>query len=150
MLPAALLLVVVTVGFVVPCLIDVVITPEWEYRRFTRPTWLLLIIFLSVPGALAWLLAGRPFGVRRYGRHSDRRRAPFRYRHRINVSGFEAAEAFRRHPASGGSAPLVPGRPLAAGRRAERPWAVGPDDDPEFLLELDRRIQQWRESAGDS
>src|SRR5260221_13376927 len=60
MLLALVLFGLVTVGFVVPCLIDVAVTPPGELRSLTKPTWVLLIVFFSAFGAIAWLAAGRP------------------------------------------------------------------------------------------
>src|SRR5260370_35036663 len=98
-----------TVGFVVPCLIDVAVTPPGELRSLTKPTWVLLIVFFSAFGAIAWLAAGRPD---RRGRMLSRylEDAPF----------FGPQDALRRPPAGrskdtglGGPSPPAPhpGRP---------------------------------------
>jgi len=138
MLLALVLFGLVTVGFVVPCLIDVAVTPSFELRSLTKPAWVLLIVFFSAFGAIAWLAAGRPdWRWRMIPRYLE------------DASFFGPQEALRRHPAGramdtgiGGLAThpprSVPTRPM------------GPDDDPEFLRELARRIKRGRETGSDA
>jgi hypothetical protein len=133
MVLACLIFALFTVGIVVPCAIDVATSPPWAVRTVSRRTWLLILIVFSVFGCACWLLAGRP---RRISLHP-----------RDAAAGLPIgpAEALRRHPA---------GRAIGLDadsdydsdyvRRPRRP--LGPDDDPEFMLELERRI---RESGGD-
>jgi len=131
----------VTVGFVVPCLVDVAVTPASELRSLTKPAWVVAIVFGSVFGAAAWLAAGRP----------DRRRTPLP-RHLAGAPTVGPQEALRRHPAAramdpGIEAALGPAAPRAS-QVARGP--VGPDDDPEFLEELARRIRRFREPGHDA
>jgi hypothetical protein len=127
---ACALIVLLTVGFVLPCMLDITMTPDSEFVTFTKGTWLMIAAAFWVFGALAWLLVGRP---RRLALHRHNPYPP---------GGFGPAEALYRHPAA-----------RAAGGYAEPPGAIGfltgprplgPDDDPEFLLELDRRIRDRR------
>lgn len=141
MLLALVLFGLVTVGFVVPCLIDVAVTPPGELRRLNKPVWVLLIVFFSAFGATAWLLVGRP---ERRGRMlpSHWEDAPF----------FGPQEALRRHPAWRGMDTGIGG---ASGRTAHPASAaparpMGPDDDPEFLEELARRIKRGRGADNDA
>ncbi len=132
---ACALIVLVTVGFVLPCMLDITMTPDSEFVTFTKGTWLIIAGAFWVFGAVAWLVAGRP------------RRLLVRRRYNpYPAGGFGPAEALHRHPAA-----------RAAGGYAEPPGSVGfltaprplgPDDDPEFLLELDRRIRDSREDDG--
>ena len=140
MLLIGLLFALFTVGFVVPCLVDVARTPEFAVRRLTKRAWLVVIILLSVIGGLAWLVAGRPTG---------RWQAPLMYRPLAGSRGLRQQEAFRRHPAGQDH---EPGSGTASGRSALPACArpVGPDDDPEFLLELARRIRGEREADNDA
>ena len=131
----------VTLGFVVPCLVDVTVTPARELRSLTKPAWILTIVFLSVFGAAAWLAAGRPV-----------RRRTLLPRHLQDVPAVGPQEALRRHPAGramdpGIEAALGPAA-LRASQVARRP--AGPDDDPEFLQELARRIRHLREPGHDA
>ncbi len=136
MLLVGVLFGLVTVGFVVPCLVDVAITPAAEVRSLTKPAWVLAIVFGSVFGAVAWLTAGRP------GR---RWRTPLP-RHLAGPPSFSPQEALRRHPAGRAMDPVTEASPgpaaLRAGEAGHGP--VGPDDDPEFLQELARRIRHPR------
>jgi hypothetical protein len=121
------LFVLVTIGLIVPCLIDVAVTPDCEVRGMTKPWWVLSLVFLSVLGAVAWLVAGRP---------RRRMRA-----YRVQSPGtayFGPEDAMRRHPA--GQATQL-GYDTTSERTLRAPARpVGPDDDPEFLEELARRI----------
>ena len=136
MLLVGVLFGLVTVGFVVPCLVDVAVTPAAEVRNLTKPAWLLAIVFGSVFGAVAWLTAGRP----------DRRwRTPLPgYLH--GAPSLSPQDALRRHPAGRAMDPdieALPGPP-APPAGEDGPGPVGPDDDPEFLQELARRIRHLR------
>ncbi len=142
MLLPAVLFALVTVGFVVPCLIDVVATPGYEVRHLTRRTWVVLLIVFSVFGATAWLAVGRPV---RY------RRAAYRPRYLARTVGMAQRDALRRHPA--GRSIDAPGYgdfgAWPADRRTAPARVIGPDDDPEFISELARRISEQRETGSD-
>ena len=134
----AVLFALFTVGFCVPCLLDVARTPRREFLRLTKGAWLLLIAVFWVFGAAAWLLIGRPDGPRR---------APLIRRGAAGPAGVGQQQAFRRHPAGramelgyGAAADEMGRRALARPARL-----LGPDDDPEFLLELGRRIREARD-----
>ena len=132
MLLAVVLFGLVTVGFVVPCLIDVAVTPSAEMRSLTKPAWLLLIALFSVFGATAWLAAGRP---------DRRRRTRLLPRYLEGAPSMGQQDALRRHPAGRAMEPgLDAGAGLDAHEAAAR-WPIGPDDDPEFMEELARRLQ---------
>jgi Phospholipase_D-nuclease N-terminal len=136
MLLVGVLFGLVTVGFVVPCLVDVAVTPAAEVRSLTKPAWAAAIVFGSVFGAVAWLTAGRP------GR---RWRTPLPG-HLQGAPRLGPQDALRRHPAGRAMDPGVEASPdpaaLQAGEAGHGP--VGPDDDPEFLQELARRIRHLR------
>jgi hypothetical protein len=132
----------VTIGVVVPCLIDVAVAPDLEVRGLAKQWWVLLIVFGSVLGAAAWLVLGRP-------RVPSRARARWSYRSGPYVS---AEDALRRHPAGQamerGLDASSSGRVLRAGADTARP--AGPDDDPAFLEELARRIRRGGEADSDA
>jgi hypothetical protein len=136
MLLVGVLFGLVTVGFVVPCLIDVAVTPRYDLRSLTKPAWAAIIVFLSVFGATAWLVAGRP----------DRRSRVEFPRSLLDGPSFSQQDALRRHPAGRAMDPGIEasGRgALRATEAAQQP--TGPDDDEEFLQELTRRIRDARE-----
>jgi Phospholipase_D-nuclease N-terminal len=119
----------VTVGLVVPCLIDVAVAPDHEVRGLAKQWWVLLIVFGSLLGSAAWLVFGRP-----------RARTRMRWPHGDGRPYLGPEDALRRHPAGQGvehGADIPAGRAVRAGVPV-RP--IGPDDDPEFLQELSRRI----------
>jgi hypothetical protein len=126
------LIILATVGFVLPCMLDITMTPDSEFTTLSKGTWLVIAGAFWIFGATAWLVAGRP--RRLLGLH---RSSPY------PPGGFGRAESLYRHPAArtaGGYAEPVG----AVGFMTER-RPLGPDDDPEFLLELDRRIRENRE-----
>jgi hypothetical protein len=140
MLLAGVLFGLVTVGFVVPCLIDVAVTSGYELRSLTKPAWVLIIVFFSVFGAAAWVAVGRP----------DRRRAMFPP-YLEGRPSIGQQEALRRHPAGRAMDPGFdprPGQPAVWAGEAARP--IGPDDDAEFLQELTRRIRFERDAGNDA
>ena len=142
MLPLGVLVVLFAVGFWAYCLIDAIMTPQDELRSLTTTRWALLITVLPVVGAIAWLLAGRP---------DPSWRSPMMPQHLAGTPRLGPQEAIRRHPA-GRAMELGPDGQLAdwcdypAGY-VVRP--IGPDDDPEFLGELERRLRGEREADDD-
>ena len=141
MLLVGILFGLVTVGFVVPCLIDVAVTPASDLRSLTKPAWVLIIGFLSVFGAAAWVAAGRP----------DRRGRTVLPRYLQGAPPIGQQEALRRHPAGRAMDPSIDRRlsqALQAGEAPHRP--TGPDDDEEFLEELARRIRYGGEADSDA
>jgi hypothetical protein len=131
---ACALIILFTVGFVLPCMLDITMTPDSEFTTFGKGTWLLIAGAFWVFGAGAWLLVGRP-----------RRPGLMHWSSPYPADGFGPAEALRRHPAAQ-SAVGYADSPFAVGYLAA-PRPLGPDDDPDFLLELDRRIREEREGS---
>jgi hypothetical protein len=65
--------------------------------------------------------------------------------------GSAAEAAYRRHPAGRGRYASADDRVSPAETPVSEDWALplGPDDDPDFLSELDRVIRRDREPGGD-
>src|SRR6266568_697898 len=78
----------VTVGFVVPCLLDIARTPQHDFGLAAKQTWLLVVVLFWVFGAAAWVLIGRR-DVRSRQLWSNPHGGP----------GSARQHAFRRHPA---------------------------------------------------
>lgn len=90
--------VIIVAAVIIYAAIDCMMSRAHEVRSISKVSWLLLIVFLPVLGALLWFLFGRP------------------------RSGPGPKPAARRHP-------------------------TAPDDDPEFLRNLEiRRRQQAKEA----
>ena len=135
MVLACVLFALFTVGLVVPCVIDVATSPPWAIRTLSKRTWVAITIAFGVFGCAAWLIAGRP------------RRMPLRSSRAMTGGlGMGPAEAFRRHPA-GRAMGFDPDAALAQDslRGPRQASWLGPDDDPEFLMELERRIRESRD-----
>ena len=133
MLLACALIVLFSVGFVLPVMLDITTTPDSEFTVLSKGTWLMVAGAFWIFGATAWLLIGRP-------QRPGLRHRPGRY-----PGGFGPTEALLRHPAAqaAGGYPDM-GAWLADGRLS---GPVGPDDDEEFLAELQRRSRDTREDG---
>jgi hypothetical protein len=115
LLPVALFVLFLT-GCWLYSLTDAGLTPAATFRGWSKLTWLLVISCTYAFGAIAWLVVRRR--LRGYWH--------VHYGYRGSSEWTAADEAFARHP---------------AGRSPAR-FSIprGPDDDPEFLAELARRI----------
>jgi hypothetical protein len=105
------------------CVLDAMTSDRQQVRALPKGVWVAVVLVTFVPGALAWLAWGRP-------------RATTPRRPTLGSSGRTAWPA----------RPGRPGPPPAAGGvMFGRPPRLAPDDDPEFLAELDRRATQEHE-----
>jgi hypothetical protein len=126
-----------TVGLVVPCVIDIATTPRYHFDLPTKQNWLVVVIAFWVFGAVAWLLLGRR-EVRMRRLWDD-----------VTGSWIPAHEADRLHPSRSARGDYPFGHARRSRQAAMAPVRfVAPDDNQEFLLELDRRIRMWREEDG--
>lgn len=128
----------ITLGLVLPCVLDIAMTPRYDFGLPSKQTWLMVVLLFWVFGAAAWLLVGR----------KDIRLRQLWF----DIAGGRTVwtgQAYRPHPASRAShtdfefADAIVGR--VAGTRPTR--FVAPDDDPDFLQELERRIREERDGA---
>lgn len=113
MLVLAAVLILVALGIWLFCLFEVLSTSENDIRRLPKFVWFLVVLFGFDLGAVAWLL----FGRRR---------------------GFVTADVTAWPPdfllASDDSQRSPSDQPAG-------PPPLGPDDDPEFLRGLDKRLR---------
>ena len=115
MLLLGALFALLAIGVWLYCVVDILITPGAGCRYLPKPAWLAIVTLAFGAGAIAWLLLGRPFSMPQRRTWQARGPRPSREQRR-------AARARTRHPAG-------------------RARAVGPDDDPEFLSQLDQMIR---------
>jgi hypothetical protein len=130
---ACALIILFSVGFVLPCMLDITATPDSEFIVMSKGMWLMVAGVFWVFGSAAWLIVGRP---RRPGMHLSRRGGG---------AALGPAEALLRHPAAQ-AAGAYPDQ-VAWIVSADIPRPLGPDDDADFMLELERRIRETREDS---
>ena len=131
MLVLGALVVMLATGVWLYCLVDIVVTSRAGCRHLPKPVWLAIVALTFAVGAAAWLLLGRPAGgAGTAGGTGTAGTAgpPWRLLRRSGSvlqqgnQGRRTALARSRHPAG-------------------RARPIGPDDDPEFLRELDYLIR---------
>ena len=111
---------VIPVAMAIYALFDLYRSEPAERAGLKPALWALIIVLLPVLGPIAWIFVSvlRRAEVRNAGRAAGRSGGP--------VSGF------------GGRRPMRPAR---------RPGPVAPDDDPDFLRDLE---QQWMRERGNA
>ncbi len=124
----------ITVGFVVPCLLDIARTPQHDFGLAAKHTWLLVVVVFWGFGAAAWVLVGR---------RDVRARQVWSEPPRGLASGRQ--RAFRRHPAFRDAGFQFADAVLGRRAAASPVRYIAPDDNPDFLDELDRKIREWRD-----
>jgi hypothetical protein len=141
MLLSGVLFVLFLAGCWLYCLTDAALTPAREFRGLSKSAWIGIIAVTFIVGATVWL-ATRSSRVSRawtsqQGRLTvtDQDDIDFAWYARWTASD----DAIARHPA---------GRSRKASTDG---WTMpkGPDDDPEFLRELDHRIHGTSADAGE-
>lgn len=139
LLPSAIFA-LLTVGFVIPCVVDIAMTPSNHFAVPSRKTWLIVAVVFWVFGAATWLLIGR---------RDARMRAACDEVSDGLMFGDEGGLWSSRSSRSRATGL----RDRAGVRRREHSEMatsasfVAPDDNPDFLLELDRRIRGSREDS---
>lgn len=130
------LIVLLTVGLVLPCELDIAMTPDSEFTTFSKGTWMLIAGAFWIFGCAAWLAAGRP---QRPSLLLHRRHNPY------PADGYGQAEALQRHPAAQAAASAA--EPASQVGYMTVPRPLGPDDDDAFLLHLDQMIRDSRDDG---
>jgi hypothetical protein len=115
------------------CLADAMLTPAAAYHGLPKGAWIGIIAVTFVAGAIAWLAVRRTLR-RRSWVIAPREAMMLTRPHDTDVSWYRdrmpTDGAVARHPAGRS-------RKMTA---ADRTPPKGPDDDPDFLRELDQRI----------
>ena len=152
MLLSGALFVLFLAGCWLYCLTDAALTPAAEYRRLPKAAWLGIIAATFIVGAIAWLIARRSARTQSCATGYVGRATlvdpadtdPTWYPHWAaadladSAGAADADAAVARHPA---------GRSKKA--RGGRRIPKGPDDDPEFLRQLDSRIRGTSSDPGE-
>lgn len=122
-------------GLTLYAVLDVLLGDKERMRLLRRPLWVLVVLLVPVVGPIAWLVLGRP--PREPG-------GPPRTTGEGRPPGED--DGRRDHPSWGPVAPdgtrrSGPGPRAGGGRRPGRA-PRGPDDDPEFLRQLEKRLRR--------
>jgi hypothetical protein len=138
MLLSGVLFVLFLAGCWLYCLTDAALTPAREFQRLTKATWIAIIAATFIAGAIAWLVARRSWRARPL---------PDSHPGLLTLVGNDddawpmrwtaADDAIARHPAGRSRNP------------ADGLAPKGPDDDPDFLRQLDQRISGTSADAGE-
>jgi Phospholipase_D-nuclease N-terminal len=132
MLLLGALFALLAIGVWLYCVVDILVTPGAGCRYLPKAAWLAIVTLAFGVGAIAWLLLGRPLSMpQRRAWRADRAWQAERAGGARQDRAFRRAERARaRHPAG-------------------RARTVGPDDDPEFLSQLDRMIRGRYDTGND-
>jgi hypothetical protein len=120
------------------CLIDAALTPAAAYRGLPKAAWIGIIAATFIVGALAWLV------TRRYVRAK-----PWAW---LDTADHAAADDADDTAIWAAADAAVARHPAGRSRKTTGTGSVfanGPDDDPDFLRELDRRIRDASADTGD-
>jgi hypothetical protein len=131
MLLSGVLFVLFLAGCWLYCLTDAAVTPAVEYRGLSKSTWICIISATFIVGALSWLIA-------RWSRRSK--------------SWVTASAGYTWHSPWAAADAAVARHPAARTKKSSRdPQHIpqGPDDDPEFLRQLDRSIRGTSADPGE-
>lgn len=142
MVLSGVLFVLILTGCWLYSLTDAALTPARDYQGLSKPAWITVIALTFIVGAVAWLIARRSRPATAWTTSQGGRltlagqgEGDFGWYTRWTA----ADDAIARHPA---------GRSRKAGKEG---WTMpkGPDDDPEFLRQLDHRIHGTSADAGE-
>ena len=139
MLLSGVLFVLFLAGCWLYCLTDAALTPAIEYRGLSKRAWIGIIAATFIAGAIAWLITRRSRRTSSWAT-AQVARATLADTDFTGYANWTAADAaVARHPA---------GRSRQAARDG---WNLpkGPDDDPDFLRLLDRRIRGTSADPGE-
>ena len=109
-------------------ILDCISTDSILVRNLPKTTWLFVVIFLSMPGALAWLLLGRPEGA---GLGIGGTYRPADYTQRPRSKGFEDSAEWQSRSKRIKPPPAAPAEIAAA------------DDITESNAVKERRLLEW-------
>jgi len=132
MLLSAVLFVLFLAGCWLYCLTDAALTPAAEFRGLRKNAWIYIIAATFVVGAFAWLIARRSWRTKSWVTAKAGPGAVAGADFSWYSTWTTADTAIARHP---------------AGRSLQIP--KGPDDDEDFLRQLDDRIRGTSADPGE-
>ena len=146
MLLSGVLFVLFLAGCWLYCLADAALTPAADYRGLPKAAWIAIIGATFIFGAIAWLATRRTQGTQPWatGHAGSAARVPLEDPGDDDFTWYvqwtAADDAIARHPA---------GRSRNADPDGLAIPPKGPDDDPEFLRQLDHRIRGTSADSGE-
>ena len=118
------------------CLTDAALTAAGEYAGWSKRAWIVIICVTFIAGAIAWVIA------RRLARARHRPRAT--PADRLALVSLDANVIWYLYGPAATSDAALSRHPAGGSNPTARPAPKGPDDDPEFLGQLAKRIQGER------
>jgi len=106
-------------------ILDCIGTDSIQIRNLPKTTWLFVVIFLSMPGALAWLLLGRPEGAG------------------LRVGGTYRTRGYTQQPRSKGFEDSTEWQSRSKQIKAPTPLTPSTDDITETNAVKERRLLEW-------
>jgi hypothetical protein len=129
------LLIAAALALMVYCLVETIDAPRSRIRFLPVRVWQVLLL-VPFAGPLSWLLFGRPQAGHRVGTTHPRR-------------AYGPAPAFPDPFADQHGWPILPTQHVQHVQYAQQvPRVIGPDDDPDFIAELARRVERMRQDGG--
>jgi hypothetical protein len=129
------LLIAAALALMVYCLVETIDAPRTRIRLLPVRVWQVLLL-VPFAGPLSWLLFGRPQAGHRVGTTHPRR-------------AYGPAPAFPDPLTDLHGWPLWPTQQTHPAQQAlQVPRAIGPDDDPDYIAELARRVERMRLDGG--
>ena len=165
MLLSGVLFVLFLAGCWLYCLTDAALTPAAEYRGLSKAAWIGIIAATFIVGAIAWLIARRSARTQSWATGYVGRATlvdpadtdPNWYPHWVaadvadSAGATDAGDAADAADALDAADAAVARHPAGRFKKARggRPIPKGPDDDPEFLRQLDSRIRGTSSDPGE-
>ena len=143
------------------CLADAALTPAEEFPGLSKITWLCIIVATFIVGAIAWLIARRSWRARSWAASQGTRPASPTSRDTdpawfANWMAFDGTDGTGTDgtgaDGAGATDAAVARHPAGRSKKAaQEGWIApkGPDDDVEFMRQLDRRIHGTSPDSGE-
>jgi hypothetical protein len=124
-------------------LTDAALTPARDFRGLSKPAWISIISTTFIIGAVAWLIARRSRATKSWATSQPGR---------TTLAAGPSDEDFGWYTQWTAADDAIARHPAGRSRKADaNGWTMpkGPDDDPDFLRQLDHRIKGTSADTGE-